>query len=329
MITVAVTDYSFPALDVESGILEPLGCEIVAPKQIAAPAELAALVADADYVITQFAPVTAEVIAVMRRARAIVRYGVGVDNVDLDAARVRGIPVCNVPDYCLDEVADHTLALILAATRHVVAHCLAVRQGRWALAVPLPAMKALGDLTVGVVGCGRIGREVVRRLQAFKSRVLVHDPVVPADQVRALGCVPLTMPELLGQSDLVTLHCPSTAQTRRLINREAIAQMKRGAILINVSRGDLVDPAAVVDALQSGRLGAAGLDVFDPEPIPAHSPLLRMDNVILSPHNASASVKAVGKLRETVAGIIARVIRGEPLLNVVNGVPAARPTPFA
>src|SRR5262245_33768311 len=155
MIKVAVTDYTFDALDVETAILQPLGCELVAWKKIAPPAELARLVADADHVITQFAPVNAEVIAAMRKARVIVRYGVGVDNVELEAARKQAIPVCNVPDYCLDEVADHTMALILATTRSVMANFLAVRGGAWKPAVPLPAMKALCDLTVGMVGFGR------------------------------------------------------------------------------------------------------------------------------------------------------------------------------
>ena len=152
MIKVVVTDYTFDRLDIESGILQPLGCEIAASKRIAPPEELARLVADAEHVLTQFAPVNAGVIAAMREAKAIVRYGVGVDNVDLEAARARGIPVCNVPDYCMDEVADHTLALILATTRQVVANCNRVRDGAWGLAVPIPAMKALCDLTVGVVG---------------------------------------------------------------------------------------------------------------------------------------------------------------------------------
>jgi D-3-phosphoglycerate dehydrogenase len=320
MIKVAVTDYTFDSLDVEAGILRPLGCEIAASTRIAPPEELARLVADAEHVLTQFAPVDAGVIAAMRKAKVIVRYGVGVDNVDLEAARARGIPVCNVPDYCMDEVADHTLALILAATRQVVAHWDRVRGGSWGLAVPIPAMKALCDLTVGVIGFGRIGREVVRRLRAFKCRVLVHDPAVPAAEVRDNGCEPGGLDEVLGQSDVLTLHCPSTPQTRRMIGRDRIGRMKPGAILINVSRGDLVESAALVDALQRGHLAAAGLDVFDPEPIPPDSPLLQMDNVVVSPHAASVSAKAVRKLRETAAGIVARAVRGEPLPNVVNGV---------
>jgi D-3-phosphoglycerate dehydrogenase len=320
MIKVAVTDFTFEDLAVESGILRPLGCELVTGKRTDPPEERARLVADADHVITQFAQVNAAVIAAMERAKVIVRYGVGVDNVDLEAARARGIPVCNVPDYCMDEVADHTLALILAATRHVVANGNRVRDGGWGLAVPLPAMKVLTDLTAGVVGFGRIGREVVRRLRAFKCRVLVHDPAVPAADISAAGCEPRGLEDVLAQSDLLTLHCPSTPQTRGLIRRDTLARMKPGAILINVGRGDLVDSAALADALQRGHLTAAGLDVFDPEPVPPDNHLLKMPNVVITSHIASASTKAVRRLRETAAEIVARAIRGEPLPNVVNGV---------
>jgi D-3-phosphoglycerate dehydrogenase len=320
MTKVVFTDYSFDSLDIETGILQPLGCEIVACKRITTPEELVRLVADADHVITQFAPVNADVIAAMCKVKVIARYGVGVDNIELEAARAKGIPVCNVPDYCMDEVADHTIALLLASTRQVVVHCNRVRNAQWGLGVPLAAMKALRDLTIGVVGYGRIGQEVVRRLKAFKCRVLVHDPAVPATAIKEAGCEPAAFAEILEQSDVMTLHCPSTPQTRRMIRSETIARMKQGAILINVSRGDLVESTSLLDALQRGHLAAAGLDVFDPEPIPRDHLLLKVDNVILTPHVASVSEKAVVKLRRTVAEIVARSIRGESLPNVVNGV---------
>jgi D-3-phosphoglycerate dehydrogenase len=321
MIKVVVTDHPFESLEVEAAILQPLGCELVTQKQAPPPAGLARLVADADHILTVFAPVTAAVVAAMQKARLIVRYGVGVDNIDLEAARARGIPVCNVPDYCMDEVADHTLALILAVTRRVVINCNQVRAGRWKLTAPA-AMRTLCDLTVGVIGLGRIGREVVRRLQGFRCRVLAHDPALTPDEIRSRGGEPAGFDDVLRQSDLLTLHCPATAQTRHLINREAFTRMKPGAILINVARGALVDTAALVEALEQGRLAAAGLDVFDPEPPPADSPLLRLENVVISPHAAAVSPKAIAKLRATAAGIVARAIRGEPLPNVVNGVSA-------
>lgn len=321
---IAITDWTFPDLGIEERIIKTAGAEVVA-RQCKTEAELIALVTDADAVITQFARITPSVIAAMARNRAIVRYGIGVDNVDLAAAREHGIAVCNVPDYCIDEVADHTLAFILAATRQVVSHTVHLRGGAWSLVGPVSGMQALRDLTVGVVGFGRIGREVVRRLAAFKCRVLVFDPVVTTREIEDAGATPVpSVEELLPQCDILTLHCPSTDRTRRMINSVALAQLKPGAILINVARGDLVDTAALVKALQNGHLGAAALDVCDPEPIPAGHPLRRLTNVIFAPHIASVSPPAVKKLRETAA-MLAVAALGEQLPpNVVNGVNALR-----
>lgn len=322
---VVVTDWTFPDLSIEEGILKSMGHDVIA-RQCKTEADLIALVGDADCVITQFARVNANVIAAMAKARVIVRYGIGVDNVDLDAARAQGIPVCHVPDYCIDEVADHTLAFILAATRQVVLHTNHVRGGQWSLAVPLDGMKTLRDLSIGVVGFGRIGREVVRRLAPFKCQVLIFDPVVPAAEVQRAGAKTVaSLDELLPACDVLTLHCPSTAQTRKMIGTGALAKLKSGAILVNVARGDLVDTTALIEALESGHLAAAALDVCDPEPIPADHPLLKFPNVILAPHIASTSPTAVKKLRETAATLAATAARGELPPNVVNGVTAARP----
>ncbi len=317
--TVAFTDWTFPDLGVEESILKPHGIEIVA-RQCKTESDLIDLCADADAVVTQFARVNANVVSAMQKARAIVRYGIGVDNVDLDVARGRGIPVCNVPDYCIDEVADQTLAFILATTRQVVTHATHLRGGKWGMSMPLSQMKALRDLTVGVVGFGRIGREVVKRLVPFKCAVHVFDPVVSAAEIEKLGARAVTFADLLNNADVLTLHCPSTPQTRRLMNRETFAKLKPGTIFINVGRGDLADPDALTALLESGHLGAAALDVFDPEPIPAGHPLLGMANVILAPHIASCSVPAVKKLRESVANLALSAVRGQALATVVNGV---------
>jgi D-3-phosphoglycerate dehydrogenase len=321
MPTVLVTDYTFDSLDVEEAILRPLGAEIDARK-CRDEAKLADLVAETDYVLTQFAPVTAKVIAAMSRTKLIVRYGIGVDNVDLGAARHRGIPVCNVPAYCLDEVADHAMALLLDATRRISANGRLVREGGWGLDGPLDRMKTLRDMTVGIIGFGRIGREVAARLSSFKCRTLAHDPYVPRSEFESLGVRSVAIDLLLAESDAVTLHCPSSPITRHLIGREAIAKMKPGAILINVARGDVIDTDALVEAVQSGRISAAGLDVTDPEPPPADSPLRSLADVVVTSHIASASTRAVRTLRETAAGMVARAIRGEPPINVVNGVTA-------
>lgn len=317
---VAITDYSFPDLAIETEILTAAGHEVVAWKEKKTAAELPALVADADAVITQFAPVNADVIGSMQKARVIVRYGIGVDNVALDAAKARNIPVCNVPDYCIDEVADHTLAFLLAATRQVVTNSNLVHAGKWGLATRLDQLKALKQMTVGVVGFGRIGREVVARLKAFKCRVMVHDPIAKSSEITAAGAESVTLRELLSQSDAITLHCPSTADTRGMLSSESLAITRKGVIVINLARGDLVDPTALTNALQSGHVSAAALDVFNPEPIPADHPILKMDNVILASHIASVSVPAVRKLRETAAQLAVLALKGEKLPNVVNGV---------
>jgi D-3-phosphoglycerate dehydrogenase len=321
---VLVTDHTFEPLDIEQEILQKAG-SVIDARQCKSVEQLVPFVAEADAVITQFAPIKAQVIAAMNRARVIVRYGIGVDNVDLDAAREHGIPVCNVPDYCIDEVADHTLAFILAVTRQVLPNCLRLRGGEWGLATPLDELRTLRNLTVGVAGFGRIGRAVVHRLLAFGCSVLVFDPVAARAEIEKIGARAAgSFEELLPGCDVVTLHCPSTAQTRQMVGAGALARMKHGAILVNLARGDLVDTNALVSSLENGHLAAAALDVCDPEPIPPGHPLLRMPNVILAPHIASASPKSIRRLREAVATAAASALRGELPPNIVNQVKAPR-----
>ena len=321
--TIVVTDYKFPDLALEQAAAEHAGCVLIG-HHCESEAELKAAVADADAVITQFARLSAPVVAAMTRARAIVRYGIGVDNVDLDAARQHGIPVANIPDYCIDEVADHTLSFILAMTRQVVTHTADLRAGHWRLAVPVSGMKVLRDQTVGLVGFGRIGREVVARLLAFKCRVLVYDPMVPEAEIQRLGALSVPLTQLLAESDIVSLHCPSTPATRHIIGPAALAAMKPGALLVNVARGDLVDTNALLDALQSGHLGAAALDVFDPEPLPLAHALRTLPNVVIAPHIASVSVTAVQALRQGAIARAVAAVRGQLPDNVVNQITAPR-----
>jgi len=320
VIKVILTDQPFGVLDIERGILDPLGCELI-DAQCKTEQALIPAVADADHIITTFAPLTAAVIAAMGKCRVIVRHGVGVDNVDLAAAAAKGIPVCNVPDYCVDEVADHALAMILDLARKITTHAAVIRAGGWKLATPITAVNPLKELTVGIVAFGRIGREVASRLKPFKCRVLVFDPAVDASEIKAAGFTPARLDELLAQSDVITLHCPSNEKTKQMINEQSIAKMKDGVMLVNTSRGTLVKTDDLIATLQSGKISAAALDVLDPEPAPADSPLRTMDNVILTPHMAAVSAKAVKTLRATAANIVACAIRGEKLPNVVNKVP--------
>lgn len=319
MSLVAITDYTFPSLELEEPIINAAGAALRPGNSKEIP-KLISLVRDADAVITQFAPINAEVIAAMQKTRVIVRYGIGVDNVDLEAAKSKGIPVCNVPDYCIDEVADHTLAFILGMTRQVVSNAVLIREGKWGLATPIDQMRNLRDQTVGIVGFGRIGREVASRLAPFKCRRLVCDAFVPPEVVSGAGCEAAKLDDLLAQSDIVTLHCPSTAHTKKLLNAESLGRMKRGSLIVNLARGDLIDTSALVAALQSGQIGGAAIDVCDPEPIPTDSPLRTLPNVIAAAHIASVSPKAVKTLRETAARLAVMALRGETLPNVVNGV---------
>ncbi len=320
---IVVTDYTFPDLNLETALAEQAGCDL-AGHHCQTQEELIDAVAQADAVITQFARITPTVIAAMTRARAIVRYGIGVDNVDLDAAAGLGIPVANIPDYCIDEVADHTLSFILGLTRQLVPHTRDMQAGRWGLAVPVPSMRVLREQTMGVLGFGRIGREVVRRLLAFKCRVLVHDPVAPAVDIAALGAIAASLDEVVACSDVLTLHCPSTPATRKLVGPALLGRMKPGALLVNVARGDLVDADALVAALASGQLGGAALDVFEPEPLPAEHLLRALGNVILAPHIASVSPTAVRALREGAARRAVVAAGGDMPPNVVNGVAHVR-----
>ena len=300
---VVVTDYEFEDLDVEAAIVKQHGCELIAPRRKNDAQQLIELCSDADAIISQYAPLTPAVIAKMKKVGAIVRYGIGVDNVDLPAAKEHGIPVCNIPDYCIDEVADHTLALLLAVTRQIVSGTNYIRSGKWGLAGPFSSMVTLSQLTVGQVGLGRIGRAVVHRLKGFGCKISAYDPALDASDIRGLGCHPATLDEVLEKSDIVTLHIPSTAQTKKMINAERLAKFKKGAILLNVSRGTLVDTDALVAALKSGQLSGAGLDVSDPEPIPDGHPLRSLDNVAFTSHVAACSAKAIHRLRSDVATI--------------------------
>jgi D-3-phosphoglycerate dehydrogenase / 2-oxoglutarate reductase len=270
---------------------------------------------DADGLLVQYGEVTRRVIAGLPRLRLLVRYGVGVDGIDLEAATDHRIPVVNVPDYGTDEVANHAIGLLLALARRIARLDRQTRAGRWSVFEVQPLHRLLGQ-TVGIVGCGRIGSRVARKLLGFDVRLLAHDPYV-TDLPPGVTAVPFD--RLLAESDHVTLHCPLTTDTHHLIDAAALARMKPTAALINTARGGLVDTGALAEALASGRLGAAGLDVTEPEPLDPASPLFRMENVIVTPHAAWYSEEGRSDLKRRVAEEAVRVLlRGEPPLHCVN-----------
>jgi D-3-phosphoglycerate dehydrogenase len=315
---VAVTDYGFPNLIPEKGILEPLGFTFVTG-QCRTAEEVAELCRDADAVLTQWAPVTADAIRAFTRCRVIVRYGIGVDNVDLEAARERGIPVVNVPDYAVQEVADHTLALTLAIVRKIPRVVEQVRKGRWDIAPCRPVM-GLQDKTFGVAGFGNIARAVVKRAKAFGMKVIGYDPYVEAAAFAEHGVEKVEWDALLAMSDIVSVHMPLTPDTRRKFDVEAFRRMKPTSFLVNTSRGGTVDTQALVHALRDGEIAGAALDVLELEPIPEDHPLLGMEQCIVTSHCAWYSEQSMLRLQEYAALEIKRLFTGEKLRHVVNGV---------
>ena len=314
-----ITDYTFPDLSIETQILEAAGLEVVSG-QCKTPQDLIVLTASVDYIITQFAPIDADVIKSMSNCKVIVRYGIGYDNVDCETAKKKGIPVCNIPTYCIDEVADHTLSFILSMTRQLLANAKYVQNGKWGLGTDLSKMRGLYDSTVGIVGLGRIGQAVAKRLQGFGCRLMAYDPVVNSTQAASISCQLVDLDYLLSNSDIITLHCPSLPTTKNIINHSTLLKMKKGSLLINAGRGDLICADALTEALITGHLAGAAIDVFSTEPVPNDSPLLDMDNVLITSHIASASPQSAKTLRETAAQIVVISSKGESLPNIVNGL---------
>ena len=311
--TVLVTDHPWPGLEIEERILAAAGAKVLdAPA--GDEATLASLVGQVSAIATCWAKVTARVIEAAGRCRIVARMGIGLDNIDIRAATARGMLVTNVPDYCVEEVAEHTIALLLAFARRVGWFHLETKQGRYDLAAA-PLMHRLSGQTLGLFGLGRIGRAVATRAQGLGLKVIAH---TTSGHDYGTGAEMVSWERLLAESDFLSLHAPLTESTRKVLSSAAFEQMKPGACLINTSRGGLVDEAALWAGLQSGRLGGAGLDVFDPEPPDLSQPLFRDPRVIVTPHAAFVSEESLLELRTRVAQQIAAVLRGDTPENVVN-----------
>jgi D-3-phosphoglycerate dehydrogenase len=312
---VVLTDYVWESLDVEKRILA--GLADLVPMQTKKPEEFLAQAADCDALLNTYAgPITAEAMAKMPKCRIIARYGIGVDTIDLEAATRAGIIVTNNPTYCIEEVAEHTMALLLASARKIAFYDRLVRAGTWAVPPGKPLFRLVGR-TLGLVGFGNIARQVAVRASAFGMRVLFADPFVKEGQFTEPGRK-VELPELLKESDFISVHPPLTPQTRGMINDDAFAMMKPGAILINCSRGPVVDTAALVRALDAKRIAGCALDTTDPEPLPDPHPLRGRENVIINPHVAWYSETAMVGLQAGAPGEVRRVLTGEWPVNVVN-----------
>ncbi len=320
---VVITDSVFASHDIEREVLGAIGAT-VRQLQVVSEGDLLDAASGAHALLVCYAPITRRVIDRMDRCRIVARYGIGVDNVDVDAATARGIVVTNVPDYCIEEVSDHALALLLACARRVPFLDRQARRGRWEARDAAPVRRLSGQV-LGLVGFGKIPRRLAATAGGLGLALLAFDPFVSADDMAAQHVGKATLEELLARADFVSVHAPLVAETRGLIGEAALRAMKPTAYLINTSRGPVVSEQALVRALQEGWIAGAALDVVETEPPAQDSPLRTFDNVILTPHVAFYSEESVRELQRKAAENVARVLSGEAPRSPVNRVRPASP----
>jgi D-3-phosphoglycerate dehydrogenase len=313
---IAVTDSVFPSLDPAKQALARLDPQYRMAQSPSAD-DILAVARDADAILVTYAKLPGDLLRQLTKCKAIGRFGLGVDNIDLPAAKALGIAVNYVPDYCLREVSDHAMALLLALARKVPFANRLVQSGRWEVP-PIVPLRRLEGQVLGLIGFGNIPRALAPKAKAFGLQVVVHDPYVSGDVLAAAGVEGLGFDALLARSDFISVHAPLTPATRGLMNATAFARMKKGAYLINTARGPLVDEPALISALDSGHLGGAALDVVTHEPLAKDSPLLGRDNVILTPHTAFYSVEALEELQTKCASDVARVLSGETAIYPIS-----------
>jgi D-3-phosphoglycerate dehydrogenase len=313
---VAITDYVFPSLEPEQRVLAPLGVEL-RPAQCKSEEEIINLAKDADGILNCYAKMTARVIESLNHCKIIARYGIGVDNVDLTAATKAGVLVTNVPDYCIDEVSDHALALLFALARRIVTADRAVKAGAWDV-VAHAGIRRLRGQTLGLLGFGKIAKALASKVQPLGMKVLVYDPYLEPAAIAPHGAEAVNFERLLADADAVSIHVPLSPETRNMIGPRELARMKPTAFLINTSRGGIVDEQALAVALTEGRLGGAALDVLGVEPPSADHPLRQAPNMIFTPHLAFYSRESVIELQTKTAEEVARALKGEPPRSPVN-----------
>lgn len=306
-----VTDHGFPSLASERGVLSAAGFELDEAQPLCKTEdEVIERCRDASVLLVQWAPITRRVLESMKKLKGVVRYGIGVNNIDLEAAREMRIGVANVPTYCLEEVSNHTLALLLALARRIPQDYARIQQGEWGVGPFLP-IPAFSDLTLGLLGFGAIARKVAMKAKVFGFHVIACDPYVDSSVFAQCGVERNEVDALLSSADILSLHTPLVAETNHFIRRETIAKMKPGMILINTSRGGVICEADLVTALKNGQILAAGLDVFEQEPLPSDSPLRNMPNVLMTSHAASVSTRAVELLQIKAAESVRDFLLGK------------------
>jgi D-3-phosphoglycerate dehydrogenase len=312
---VGVSDSVFPNLDPAREVLAKIGGELRL-SQDSTPEAILRVATDGDALLVTYAKITAEMIRQMKRCRIISRFGIGVDNVDIAAATSAGIVVTKVPDYCIDEVSDHAMAMLLALVRKIPYANSLVHAGRWEMPAVIPIHRLRGSV-LGLVGFGRIPQLVAPKAQAFGIKVIAFDPYIALEVMRRAGVEKVEFDELLKRSDYVSIHSPLLPETRHLFNADVFRKMKPTAYLVNTARGPIVDEAALAHALDAQQIAGAALDVLSQEP-PAGSPLFGRNNVILTPHTSFYSVESLVELQVKAAEEVVRVLTKQEPRNPVN-----------
>ena len=311
MPTALITDHVFPAIDLQRKVIEAAGFTLEEIKpNCKAEFEVIQKCGRADVLLVQWAPITRRVLEALPNVRGVVRYGIGVDNIDVQGAKELGRMVSNVPNYCQEEVSDHAVSMLLSLARRIPHDDNQIKHGGWGVGPFLP-IPAFADLTFGLVGFGSIARKVSEKAKPFRFRQIASDPVAPAEVFAKHGVERVDLDTLLRTADIISLHCPLLPDTRHMINAESIARMKPGTILVNTARGPLVNEADLVAALKAGKIVGAGLDVFEKEPLAADSPLRALPNVILTSHAASVSARAVDLLQIQAAEAARDILLGK------------------
>jgi D-3-phosphoglycerate dehydrogenase len=312
---VTVSDSVFPSLDPARQVLSSIGAELRMADS-PTPDGIVAAAASSDALLVTYAKITADMIQRMPKCRIISRFGIGVDNVDIEAATGARIVVTKVPDYCIDEVSDHAMALLLALVRKIPSSSARTHGGRWEMKAVVPIHRLRGSV-LGLAGFGRIPQLVAPKAQAFGMKVIAYDPFVPEDAFKRAGVDRVDLAQLLTTSDYISIHTPLTPETRHLFNRETFGRMKRGAYVVNTARGPIIDEAALAEALDAGQIGGAALDVMSQEPPPS-SPLFGRDNVIVTPHTSFYSEESLVELQVKAAQEVVSVLSGKSPRNPVN-----------
>ncbi|WP_114856044.1 C-terminal binding protein [Brachybacterium sp. YJGR34] len=313
---IVITDLDQERTTEEQAVADATGAQLVR-EQALTEEEVIAAAQGADALVVQYAPITRAVLEALPTVRAVGRYGVGVDTVDVKAATALGVAVCNVPDYGTEDVSDHAVALAASLSRGIVELDRSLRAGTYSLA-PVKPLHRMSTRTFGVIGLGRIGSATARKARALGFTVHGSDPMIAPGTTTADGIAVRTLEEVLAGSDVLSVHVPLTEQTHHLLNAGTIAQMRPGSLLINTSRGGVVDTAAVVDALETGHLRGAGLDVFETEPLPADSPLRQCPTAVLTPHASWYSEESETELKRRVVENLVEVLAGRTPRNILN-----------